>query len=216
MALHHSPSIVTNGLISYLDAANVKSYPGSGTTWYDISGNGNHGTLVNSPTFNSTSGGNFVFNGSNQWVTAPLTKTASCTFSLWAKAVNVSQPMLFIAGNSGSGPDLFFYSGVISWNTWDGAGNPFGSIPASATNGSFHNYVLVNDAVANNTKLYYDGSLLGTASYRSAAATTVYTIAGESGYLWNGSIANSMVHNKALSIIEIQQNFNTLRRRYGI
>jgi len=149
-------------------------------------------------------------------VTAPLTKTATCTFSLWAKAVNVSQPMLFIAGNSGSGPDLFFYSGVISWNTWDGAGNSFGSIPASATNGSFHNYVLVNDAVANNAKLYYDGSLLGTASYRSAAATTVYTIAGDSGYLWNGSIANSMVYNRALSADEITTNFTYFRTRFGI
>ena len=48
MALAHSPKIVTDGLVLCLDAGNPKSYPGSGTTWYDLSGNGNNGTNSNS------------------------------------------------------------------------------------------------------------------------------------------------------------------------
>ena len=63
MSLSHSPKIVTNGLVLCLDAADKKSYPGTGTTWFDRSGRGNHGTLVNSPTFNSTNGGSIIFNG---------------------------------------------------------------------------------------------------------------------------------------------------------
>ena len=63
MALNHSPSIVTNGLVLCLDAANTKSYPGSGTTWTDISGNGTSGTLTNGPVFNSANLGYFVFDG---------------------------------------------------------------------------------------------------------------------------------------------------------
>lgn len=56
MAYFHSPRIVTDGLVSALDAANTKSYPGSGTVWNDLSGNGNNGTLVNVPTFSSGNG----------------------------------------------------------------------------------------------------------------------------------------------------------------
>ena len=207
---------VRNGLISYLDAAVTTSYSGSGTTFTDLSGLGNNGTLVGSPTFNPTSGGNIVLNGTSQYISAPLTKSGSMTFSIWATAINLTQPMLFVAGASLSGPDLFFNGGSIYWNTWDGAGNPFGLVPASATNGSFHNYVVVNDSVANTTKLYYDGTLLGTAAYRNAAVTTRYDIGGETSYYWQGSIASSMVYNKALSVNEISQNFNLFRNRFGI
>ena len=68
MSLGHGASIVRNGLVLYLDAANPKSYPGSGTTWKDLSGNGNNGTLVNGPTFNSANGGSIVFDGTNDYV----------------------------------------------------------------------------------------------------------------------------------------------------
>lgn len=60
MAINYNPRIVTNGLITYLDAANKKSYPGSGSTWYDLSGNGNHATTYN-VTYTSTYNGSFNF-----------------------------------------------------------------------------------------------------------------------------------------------------------
>jgi len=66
--MYTGPNIVTSGLVLQLDAANTKSYPGSGTTWTDLSGNGNNGTLTNSPTFSSANGGIFTFNGTNQFI----------------------------------------------------------------------------------------------------------------------------------------------------
>ena len=54
MSFHHSPRIVTNGLVFYLDAANPKSYSGTGTDWFDLSGNGNDGTGVNMDASNQT------------------------------------------------------------------------------------------------------------------------------------------------------------------
>ena len=63
--MYTGPNIITNGLVLSLDAANTKSYPGSGTTWRDLSGNVNTGTLTNSPTFSTANGGAIVFNGSN-------------------------------------------------------------------------------------------------------------------------------------------------------
>ena len=65
MTTSYSPLIVTDGLVMYLDAANPKSYPGTGTTWTDISRNNNNGTLTNGPTFSSANLGSIVFDGSN-------------------------------------------------------------------------------------------------------------------------------------------------------
>ena len=216
MALAHSPKIITDGLVLCLDAGNTKSYPGSGTTWTDLSGRGNNGTLVNGPIYNSSNGGSLVFDGSNDYVNAPLTKSASCTFSCWARTTTLATyPMLFNAGPNGSGPDLFFYNGKISWNTWNGDGNPLSTTPTSVTDGNYHHYVVVNDALSN-TKLYYDGVLLGTATYRTAANNTNLTIGGNTfTYMWNGNISNFTIHNRALTAAEIQQNYNATKNRFG-
>ena len=65
MALYHSPLVVTDGLILYLDAANPRSYPGTGTRWYDISGNGLYGD-INSGEFISGQFGGYLQNANNQ------------------------------------------------------------------------------------------------------------------------------------------------------
>ena len=70
MSLYHSPQISLNGLVLCLDAANPKSYPGSGTTWTDLSGNGNNGTLVNGVGYSSDNLGSLVFDGANDYVNA--------------------------------------------------------------------------------------------------------------------------------------------------
>lgn len=69
MAVAYNPGVVTNGLVLALDAGNTKSYPGSGTTWTDLSGNSNTGTLTNGPTYNSSNGGSIVFDGVDDYVT---------------------------------------------------------------------------------------------------------------------------------------------------
>ncbi|WP_369754045.1 LamG-like jellyroll fold domain-containing protein [Flavobacterium sp. WC2409] len=209
---------LTTDLVMHLDAGNTASYPGSGTTWTDLSGLGNNGILINNPVYNSSDGGNLVFNGSNTYVNAPLTKTASCTFSVWAKSTNTnSNKMLFNAGNDGAGPDLFFSGNVLSWNTWDSSNNPFGNIPATSANGNWHNYVVVNDAVSNTAKVYYDGVLYGTAVYKNASANTNLYIGGTTGgYQWDGAIGNFQAHNRVLTPAEVAQNFNHFKIRYGL
>jgi len=217
MASFAGPNLTTDKLILCLDAANTNSYPGSGTTWTDMSGKENHGTLTNGPTFSSDNKGSIVFDGSNDYVNAtPITKPASCTFSCWAKSTNVSTRMLFNAGGNGSGPDLFFHTGIISWNTWDANNNPFGNIPSSATDGKYHNYVVVNDS-SSNTKLYYDTELLGTANYRSATGTNTLYIGGTTNtYQWSGSISSFMIYDKLLTESEILQNYNAHKGRFGL
>jgi hypothetical protein len=67
MGLSHSPRIVTDGLVFCVDAGDKMSYPGAGTTWTDLSKEGNNTTLVNGPTFNSENGGSIVFDGTNDY-----------------------------------------------------------------------------------------------------------------------------------------------------
>jgi hypothetical protein len=95
MGLSHSPSIATNGLVLCLDAANRKSYPGSGTTWTDLSGNGNNGTLTNGPTYSSANGGSLSFDGTNDVVnsTTSIIDRADgqeITVSCWIKPSRTS------------------------------------------------------------------------------------------------------------------------------
>jgi len=78
------PDIIRDGLILYLDAAEPSSYPGSGTTWTDLSGRGNNGTLTNGPTYNSSNGGFLVFDGINDYCRHLLSsRTEARTISIW-------------------------------------------------------------------------------------------------------------------------------------
>ena len=92
MAFNYSPKIVTDGLVLYLDAANTKSYPSTGTTWTDISRSRFNGALTNGPTFNSSNGGSIVFDGTNDYATLGnilndviAGNTPKYTFSVWIK-----------------------------------------------------------------------------------------------------------------------------------
>ena len=85
MGFYDGPSIVTNGLVLSLDAADKNSYPGSGTVWTDLSGNNIIGTLTNGPTFNSQNGGSIFTDGTDDWISTPYSGSAadSYTFSAW-------------------------------------------------------------------------------------------------------------------------------------
>ena len=80
--------IITDGLVLYVDAGNTDSYPGSGTTWTDISTNSNNGTLTNGPTFDSGDGGSIVFDGTDDYVdfgNILNIGTGDASFTGWAK-----------------------------------------------------------------------------------------------------------------------------------
>jgi hypothetical protein len=95
-----APNIVTDGLVLYLDAANTKSYVSGSTTWNDMSGFSNNGTLVNGPTFNSANGGSIVFDGVNDYVDCNSTivnLNSSFTFASWVKTpLNLSSNSSFL------------------------------------------------------------------------------------------------------------------------
>jgi hypothetical protein len=99
MAGRTAPGIIRNGLVLYLDAANPKSYPGSGTTWFDLSGNGNDFTLYNGVSYNSTNGGYLIFDGTNDYCrsinTINFTSYDGLVVELVAKMNNTSIAMIY-------------------------------------------------------------------------------------------------------------------------
>ena len=94
--------IINNGLVLSLDAADKNSYPGSGTVWSDLTGNNNSGSLVNTPTFNSSNNGGIVFNGTNQYGNVPIS-FASISGSTYAFNLSFSSVSTTVRGIMGYG-----------------------------------------------------------------------------------------------------------------
>jgi hypothetical protein len=201
-------SVVASGLIQNLDANKTASYAGTGTTWYDISGNSNNGTL-NSASFATNSGYSY-FNMGGTAISAPIAKNTSMTYSVWAKSSSGSNNnMLFNTGNDGSGPDLWVINNNFYWNVWDGYNSPF-NVSNAIVDANWHNYTVVVDASANNAKLYFDGVLKGTATYHISSSNNMYIGGGGNDYSWSGAISSFQAYNRALSAAEVTTNYNAL------
>ncbi|MGO4819178.1 LamG-like jellyroll fold domain-containing protein [Flavobacterium sp. W22_SRS_FP1] len=216
------PSNAETGLVLNLDASNIASYSGTGTTWKDVSGNNRDGTLPAGVTY-TTAGGIKYFNFSASYVAIDLPKNPSMTYFVWAKSsVTCSTPymVLFHSGttfaNPQIGPSLFFRACYNYWNTQDGPGNPFSSGNYSTHGTNWHNYIVVNDAIANTTKLYYDGVLIGSAVYKHSSNTNL-TIGNSSNLYapWQGGIATFKAYNKALTDSEILNLYNSTKGDFG-
>ena len=89
MATSYSPKIITDGLVLALDAGDIKSYPGTGTTWKDRSGNALNGTLLNSPTFSGANKGDFSFDATNESVSIAETSILNLqTYNTFNRGIN--------------------------------------------------------------------------------------------------------------------------------
>lgn len=229
MATAYNPSIVTSGLVLCLDAGNRKSYPGTGTQFLDISGRNGNGTLVNNPTYSSSNEGSLVFNGSNTYVQISLTSsitTTAATFIAWLYRngnQNSYAGIIFSRGNGGSNTGMDYYSTTNNigyhWNdiqfTWNSnltvPDLSWSMLALSVSSSSATAYLCQASGISSAVNNVSHGSttLANISLGRdSQGAVPPRNING------NGSIF--MVYNRALSRIEIEQNFNVARARYGI
>jgi hypothetical protein len=214
-------TIVERGLVLNLDAGNIYSYAGAGTSWYDVSGNSYNGVLTNGPTYSSTNGGIINFDGVDDYsISTVASIPASSTVGIWIKSSNYSNKIpLSIDGDSyASGPNIYFNSSYINWNTGDGALNPFSG--SSYPDSNWHYIVVTNDS-STNAKLYIDGVLIGTAAYRSTLSTTsnnfwIGRFHGDNNYTINASIGQVQLYNRVLSAAEVLQNYNATKDRFGL
>jgi hypothetical protein len=222
VGLSHSPSLVMNGLVLALDAANTKSYPGSGTTWTDLSGSGNTGTLTGGPTYSSVDGGSIVFDGSNDYaqISGSIT-TSAATFIAWIRR-NGSQDTYdgIISSRGTSVTGMQFYSSNQLGYIWNNAVNTYTwnsglTVPDLA-------WCMVAVSVTSTTATAYlcqSGgitSATNTVSHTSTVIDDIRIGQEEIGRYYTGNIAQASIYNRALSAAEVSQNFNALRGRYGI
>jgi hypothetical protein len=226
---NYTGGIVTNGLVLNLDAAKTDSYPGTGTTWRDLSGFGNNGTLTNGPTFSGIGKqASIVFDGTNDYVNLGNTNNLGAepfTINTWFNHIPDGDYQGVITKGTGTGigigyrilvtPDAKAYFDISDNVT----SNTFISNTGVGSN-TWVNVVLVRES-SNTFKGYINGVLDKTQTKTVGSCTTSYDlrIGGQfdaSQYAFKGSISIASICSRALSASEVTQNFNALRGRYGI
>lgn len=202
MSHNHGPKSITNGLICYLDAANSKSYPGSGTTWYDLTKNGNHGT-INLGEFVSAGAGSYLRNTSNIsdffYITIANSTSINNAFSvitdgwtieeiIWTNSVTYPEAD---AGGVGSTPAYGGGATGFDWNHGT-ANTSFRFAQSSNSGGSYEDDVtfsvgspynslnawrvrtMVWNRGSNLNLLYINGAYINSASTPNTAGTSIY------------------------------------------
>jgi hypothetical protein len=223
--LAHSPRIVTQGLVLCLDAGNTKSYPGSGTTWTDLSGNGRTATLVNGVSYSSVDGGSMVFDGVNDVISSQshtFTTNSSYTYEIWFNPDDAGSTDGLIGGTNNPAIRWGQVSGKVrlflGWTESPG----YLQIDSQSTlsSSSWHNVVGTVDVSTKTFSLYVNGNLSSSSTWAtgtpSVPGTTIYFNQRDSANSFNGKISVGKVYNRALTAAEIAQNFQALRGRYGI
>jgi len=224
MTVYGGPDIITDGLVLHLDAANRKSYPGSGSAWYDLSGNAYDGTIRNSTTFTNTNGGELNFDAADEeiWATVNGVNTTSGEY-------NTVEFWMYWNGNDSGFPMEFasarLWRNANSWGFNRGAGDIYGiSDPVSKLANSWKHIVAVfYNGVQTNNLLYID-SIQQTLSQRQNSSGTVsassqVTIAGyraNNSYAWYGKMGLFKIYNRALTADEVHTNYNALKGRFGL
>jgi hypothetical protein len=214
-------NIITDGLILYLDAGYKSSYGGSGTTWYDVSGYGNNGTLTNSPTYNSSNNGSIVFDGVDDYISIvgvnSLFEVANATFTvnMWVYAYAI-QNRMGLWGKNDAYEFGFISSGSIQF--W----SPGGTFSVAIVDSNYLNQwkMITSINSPQGSYVYSNGVLIGYGGQLSGVGGSNFAIG--SGFdppgtnTFNGRIGITQIYNRALTETEISQNYNAQKGRYGL
>ena len=234
------PDLSESGLVLALDAGNTKSYPGSGTTWTDLSGRGNNGTLVNGVGYVGTNGGSLSFDGSNDYISIPSSNNKfswtpsgsgnnNLSIEMWLKCGETDAYMLSKPWNGSGEYNYFIINGVFSTrvgaqsnslsfsgfstNTWEYFCFIFTPTQKAVYKNGILNAGFTNHGMTTNTTDFGDLSL-------PLSIMTLYPYGegwgGNTGFSTPGNVSSLKIYNRVLTAAEIQQNFNALRGRFGI
>jgi hypothetical protein len=229
-----SYDLITSGLVMHLDAGNAASYPGAGTTWMDLSGNGNHGTLQNEVTYNSANNGSLVFDGINDYFVTDTNLDLSDTDKLTIQ---------LIVKTTASTAERMIMEHSVNWNS----NNSFGTLATSSdkmqftdhnqgynvlnttesiTDNNWHLISITSDrslGATNQSLIYIDGNassvenpyLIDNSGNYADVPLYLSSRAG-TNYFFNGNIAQVLIYKRVLTAEEIQQNFNAVKLKYGL
>ena len=208
----------------HYDTNNSSSYPGTGTTLTDLSGNGNHGTIMNSPSFTTLTvgGGVLAFNGSQQYIRTNYTPSNTCTISIWfyntSNYTDINRG-IFSTYNDSTGHNGFYMG---TWNSSFnlsrdnnvGWGNTV--LPSLSIN-TWYNVTVTSDSSGSGTiKVYLNGGLQTTITGKTTHVDVLNI--GRTRYnanYWKGYIAKTMVYDTVLTGTEVLNNYNSQKTTFG-
>jgi hypothetical protein len=231
MAIVYNTSVVRTGLVLHLDAANPKSYPGTGNTWFDVSGNNSNGLLANGATISS---GNLNLDGVDDVVTITSWPNTSSTTGFYTVE-------MLARWRQGSG-DMFM--GFASYDIYTAGGGTLGFNTASSDiygisaarvtelglvgtlNSNWKHYVFVFSTQVQNNEIWIDASqetlsqVVGTTNLTSTRSFSTQVNIGS----WPNGLqyvpfldcATFRIYNRKLTSAEILTNFEAARGRYGV
>jgi len=237
MSLSHSPSIVTSNLNLCLDANNLKSYPGSGTLWTDLTSNSFNGTLTvgQSYSWSSVGGGSIVFDGIDDVVTLPDTNYPAVWSDPLSLEIWINVPGAATWSNGSTIGNIILrgtYTGHIGIGrvttdnvvTFSVRGDTAQSLPL-ATIGRDSWYQIVGTWNGSIATIYVNGAFKQASSpitHTGVPEVATWRIGdnsafgGNVGNFFNGYISNVKMYKKTLSESEVLQNYNALRGRFGL
>ena len=208
MASIGGPDIVQSGLVAVFDAGSTRSYPGSGTTWFDLSGNGNNGTLT-SASIGTTASGAMTFDGVDDKINITSINLASSDFTVIGvtKRTGGSGRLIsainnFLLGQWGGG-DYYQYSvGWVSQNT-------------TSDVGVTHMHCVTGNISADVYKYLNDNVDYTTSAAGGSEGPNSFSLGNSNGgEFGQGTITVLLVYNRVLTDAEITQNFNAQKNRF--
>jgi hypothetical protein len=227
-------NIAPNGLIFYLDAANSISYVSGSTRWNDISRTQTSGSLTNGPTYNSSNGGSIAFDGVDDCVITPantlISPTNSLSFNFWVSSTSQTAANQSILGKDTNGTNghllirRFANSDTLAYNYSTGGG----AVQTQSTNyfTGYNNTWINIQITANYTStainIYRNGvvvtsTTMATPVFPNTTAALLIGSFVSVGFLpFNGKVANTSIYNRELSAVEVLQNYNTTKTRFGL
>jgi|TARA_S200002703_G_C3792632_1_gene244624 hypothetical protein len=205
MAITRGPNIVRDGLVLCLDAKDPNSYPGSGSTWYDLSGNNFDYTLGNNLTY-SNSNKTFIMSSSSSTGatnSSELTTSSACTLVFWIKTTEVQS--LFWGGTGST-----YYVGAYGSSNkeyYNNCGSP-----------DYYQDTVEKSNIYDNIR---DGNWhmveFKNVNFSTVSWANKHYFSSYSGYEFgNGECAQILMYDRVLSSSESSQNYNSFKSRFGL
>ena len=219
MGASGGPSIVHDNLVLGLEAADKNSYPGSGTTWTDLSPAGDNGTITNA-TINTESGGCFDFDGSGDDITIGDLGTNHPDWTVscwWVSDTTDENSMFYLSTNKGQGFTVWSSANMAYYVTISGVSTHTGTSYTWST-GRWYHLTLNHTSSTNVMLIYINGEMVDSTTIDDIAAHEEFdeVVIGTGAYgVWDGRIANFNIWSRVLTAKEVLGNFNAQRSRFG-
>jgi hypothetical protein len=237
MSNQYGPKIVTSGLVLCLDGKSTPSYPGSGSSWNDISSFGATCSLVNSPIYTS-SDGSFSFDGVDEYgsITNAQTRSNTVTNEIWARPSSLTggeggRSTLIRATGSNTLSDTYFALSSLGAiltdmrNSDDASYTLYSTSQGIVVINRWYHIVQVINRPSGNLRIYLNGSsvLNSSTSTHNMSYTAAVQIAQQGtntasafARRYSGRIGAVRIYNRVLSAAEVLQNYNATKGRYGL